>query len=311
MTSGASKKKTWLIDQLAKSEFFHQKLHEWELVEVANQIDQIKGETLNWDREKLEISETGWDKVIHRGIKPVIIFAHPEILVTVPRSAGYYRMLAMVSQKSMGQIGLATKQYEDGRIPKFETAEAIAKHLNKIISVLVETDETIDAREFDLWRGMAAGSQAQGSWQNAKGHKMEIVVQGIIRRRLHEQGWLPEDVEDKPRLTLRDQRIVVFANEPDIAFYQDNRIVAAVEVKGGIDKAGVLERVGAAIKSLNRAKEENPVSITILILPFVSMTQQSITDLKTNQKAVNFWFTAEEILEDETKRDELFELLQI
>jgi hypothetical protein len=221
-------------------------------------------------------------------------------------------MLAMVSQKSMGQIGLATKQYEDGYTPKFETAEAIAKHLNKIISVLVEADETIDAREFDLlWRGMTAGSQAQGSWQNAKGHKMEIVIQGIVRRRLHEQGWLPEDGEDRPRLTLKDQRIEVFANEPDIAFYQDNNIVAAVEVKGGIDKAGVLERVGAAIKSLNRAKEENPASATILILPFVSMTQQSIADLRTNQQAVNFWFTAEEILEDEAKRDELFELLQI
>jgi hypothetical protein len=90
MASAASKKKTWLIDQLAKSEFFHQKIHEWELLEVASQIDQIKGETLNWDKARFEISEKSWDKVIHRGIKPVIIFAHPEILVTVPRSTGYY-----------------------------------------------------------------------------------------------------------------------------------------------------------------------------------------------------------------------------
>ncbi len=40
-----SKKRSWSIDQLAKSEFFHQKLHEWELMEVAQRIDQIKGET--------------------------------------------------------------------------------------------------------------------------------------------------------------------------------------------------------------------------------------------------------------------------
>lgn len=309
MTTG--KKRSWTVDQLAKSEFFHQKLHEWELMETAHQIDQIKGETLRWDKAELEISEKAWDKVIHRGIKPVIVFAHPEILVRVSRSTGYYRMLAMVSQKSMGQVGLATVRYEEGREPEFEIAEAIAKHLNKIISKLVAADEKIDAREFDMWRGMAAGSQAQGSWQNTKGRKMEVVLQGIIRRRLSESGLAAEDADDKPRLTLTDNRVVIFADEPDIGFYQDDKIIAAVEVKGGIDKAGVLERVGAAIKSLSRSKEENPASVTILVLPEVSMTPQSIVDLQTNKQAVNYWFTVEEVLENEEKRDEVFQLLGI
>ena len=79
----------------------------------------------------------------------------------------------------------------------------------------------------------------------------------------------------------------------------------------GIDKAGVLERVGAAIKSLSRAKEENPASVTILILQEVSMTPQSMVDLQTNQKAVNYWITVEEVLENDEKRDEVFRLLQI
>lgn len=306
-----SKKRSWSIDQLAKSEFFHQKLHEWELMEVAQQVDQIKGETLNWDKARLEISAKAWDKVIHRGIKPIIVFAHPEILTNIARSTGYYRMLAMVSQKSMNQVGLSTVRYEEGCLPSFEVAGAIAQHLNKIVSKLIEADETIDAREFDLWRGMAAGSQAQGSWQNTKGRKMEIVLQGIIRRRLRDSRLVGEDIDDKPRITLVNQRVVVFADEPDIGFYEDDKIVAAVEVKGGIDKAGVLERVGAAIKSLSRAKEENPDSVTILILQEVSMTPQSIVDLQTNQKTVNHWFTVEEVLENEDKRNEVFKLLRI
>lgn len=306
-----SKKRSWTVDQLAKSEFFHQKLHEWELMEVAQKIDQIKGETLRWNRTSLEISKKAWDKIIHRGIKPVVVFAHPEVLVSIARSTGYYRMLAMVSQKSMSQVGLTTIRYEEGREPEFETAETIAKHLNKIISKLVATDEKIDAREFDMWRGMAAGSQAQGSWQNTKGRKMEVVLQGIIRRRLSESGLTAEDTDDKPRITLSDKREVVFADEPDIGFYQDDKIIAAVEIKGGIDKAGVLERVGAAIKSLSRSKEENPESVTILILPEVSMTPQSIVDLQTNRQAVNYWFTVEEVLENEEKRDEVFQLLGV
>lgn len=309
MTS--SKRRSWSIDQLAKSEFFHQKLHEWELMEVAQQLDQIKGEKLNWNRSRFEISDKAWNKVIHRGIKPIIVFAHPDVLMRVSRSTGYYRMLAMVSQKSMNQVGLSTIRYEEGQSPKFETAEAIAQHLNKIISKLVEADEKIDAREFDLWRGMAAGSQAQGSWQNSKGRKMEIVIQGIVRRRLRESGLATDDVDDKPRITLTDHRTVVFADEPDIGFYQDDKIAAAVEVKGGIDKAGVLERVGAAIKSLSRSKEENPASITILILQEVSMTPQSVIDLQTNQKIVNYWFTVEDVLENEDRRNEVFALLEI
>lgn len=307
-----SKRGSWSIDQLAKSEFFHQKLHEWELMEVARQIDQIKGETLNWQKASLEISNKAWDKVIHRGIKPVIVFAHPDVLTSASRSTSYYRMLSMVSQKSMNQVRLSTVRYEKGHSPKFEIAEAIAKHLNKIISKLVEADEAIDAREFDLWRGIAAGSQAQGSWQNTKkGRKMEIVIQGIVRRRLRESNLISEDSDDKPRITLKDNRTVVFADEPDIGFYEDEKIVAAVEVKGGIDKAGVLERVGAAIKSLSRAKEENPDSVTLLILPEVSMTPQSVIDLQTNQNAVNYWFTVEEVLENDDKRNEVFSLLRI
>lgn len=83
------------------------------------------------------------------------------------------------------------------------------------------------------------------------------------------------------------------------------------KIKGGIDKAGVLERVGAAIKSLSRSKEENPDSVTILIMQEVSMTSQSVIDLQTNQKTVNYWFTVEDVLENEEKRNEVFALLGI
>jgi len=287
--------KAWSLDQLTKSEFFHQKLHEWGLLALANQIEKIKGETLEWDLNQLGISKQAWDKVIHRGIKPVIVFAHPIVLKDVSGSVGYYRMLSMVSQKSMNRIGLSATRYETGKDkPDDETALTIAKHLNQIISRLVEFDEQIDTREFDLlcalcsstlfassvlmspthttWRGMAAGSQAQGSWQNTKGNRVEIIVKGILQRRLREKGLVLDEKEDGLRMQLKDGRVVIFADKPDVAIYKEDKIQAAVEIKGGIDTAGVLERVGAAIKSLRRAKEENSLSTTILILQGVSIT---------------------------------------
>ena len=75
------------------------------------------------------------------------------------------------------RVGLGAGRYEKGKItPDLFTAETLSTHLNRIISNLIEADESIDAREFELWRGMAAGSQAQGSWGNTKGDRIEVVI---------------------------------------------------------------------------------------------------------------------------------------
>ncbi len=304
--------KAWSLDQLTKSEFFHQKLHEWGLLVVAAKIEKTKGETLDWDLSQLGITKQAWDKIIHRGIKPAIVFAHPFVLKSVSGSVGYYRMLAMVSQKSMNRVRLSITRYEASKDkPDDATALGIAKHLNQIISRLVEFDEKINAHEFDLWRGMAAGSQAQGSWQNTKGNRVEVIVKGILQRRLREKALVTDEKEDASKMQLKDGRVFIFADEPDVAIYQNNKILAAVEIKGGIDTAGVLERVGAAIKSLRRAREENPRSTTILILQGVSITQRAKHDLEINREAVNHWFSIEDVLESESKREEIFGLLGI
>jgi hypothetical protein len=306
--SGA--REAWAVDQLAKSEFFHQKLHEWGMLEVANLIDLVRGEELVWGVGKLGISEKAWARVIHRGIKPVTVFAHPDVLIGVPRAVAYYRMLAMVSQKSMARVGLTTASHEVVRSALTnENAAALAGHLNRIISNLVEADESVDPREFDLWRGMAAGSQAQGSWGNAKGDRIEIVIRGILRRRIREMGLAVAESDDQSQIELQDGRIAVFADEPDFAIYRNDTIVAAIEIKGGIDTAGVLERVGAAVKSLGRARRENPEAVTILVIQGVSMTHKAYEDLEGNRDVINRSFLVEDVLDNDTVRDELLVLL--
>ena len=103
------------------------------------------------------ITERAWKRAIHRGIKPIIVFSHPDVFIENPKRIGYYRMLAMVSQKSMSRVSLSITRYEEGtgRLTD-DSALSIAKHLNKIVSILIEPGEKIDAREFDIWRGMAA-----------------------------------------------------------------------------------------------------------------------------------------------------------
>ena len=159
----ADKRRAWAVDQLQKSLFFHQRLHEWGLISVAQEIERISGDSLDWNLQELGISEYAWNRIIHSGIKPIIVY----------------------------------------------------------------------------------------------------------------------------------------------------RIYAAVEVKGGIDPAGVLERVGAAIKSLSRAKEESPGAITILVMSGVSMSEQARRDIESNKSNVNYWFTVEDILEDPVQRNRYYGLMGI
>ena len=309
------KREIWLIDQVTKSEFFHQKLHEYGLLESAYAIENVQGENLDWNKKDLGISEKAWKKVIHRGIQPVRVFAHPDVLRTVHRSVGYYQKLALVSLKSMNNIGLTITTYESGqnkRPMNQQKAEDVCRRLNELISRLIESDDVIDPREFDLWRGMTAGSTAQGSWQNKKGDRTEDVIKGIITRRIQSKGLLTRQSDDGKELRLKDGRILEYGSEPDLAFYdKDHQILIAVEIKGGIDTAGVLERIGAVIKSLSRAKQENPGVATVLVIPGVSMTEQAKQELEAHQSDIDRWFMVEDVLNSNDVRREIFEVLGI
>lgn len=310
--STAGHTKAWSLDQLAKSEFFHQKLHEWGLLNVAAEVEKINGERLKWTLGALGISRRAWDKVIHRGMKPVIVFAHPTVMESVRGSVGYYRMLSMVSQKSMGRVGLMVSRYEVGtERPSGDKALAIARQLNQIVSRLVDLDEKIDVRELDLWRGMAAGAQAQGSWQNAKGSAVDVLIKGLVRRRLQERGLVRERRAAESELILKDGRIITFADEPDIGMRYEGEVEVAVEIKGGIDAAGVLERFGAALKSLQRTREQNPRSTTVLVLQGISLTPRATRELRIHRQTITDWFTIEEILEQAAKREQFYKLLRI
>jgi hypothetical protein len=219
-------------------------------------------------------------------------------------------MLAMVSQKSMNQVGAVITTYETGkRNPDSQTAIFLAAHLNQIISHLIDADEKIDAREFDLWRGMAAGSQAQGSWQNAKGDQAEVLIKGMLEQHIKENN-LAQDIHAS-RISLKSNVVLAFSSEPDIAIFKNDLLQIAIEVKGGIDTAAVLERIGAAIKSLKRAKEENPQSVTILIMQEVAFSNRARRDIELNKESIDHLFFLENLLEKEAERDKLFKLLEL
>ena len=160
---------------------------------------------------------------------------------------------------------------------------------------------------------MAAGSQAQGSWQNTKGDRAEVVIKDLIERRIREKGLVLEEVSHgkSETLNLKDGRQFILGSEPDMGVYKNNLIQIAVEIKGGIDPAGVLERFEAALKSLRRAKQENPKSITILIMQGVFLTSKAKEEIEKSKSIIDYFFTIEDIIGNEDVRKDLIKILKI
>ena len=303
------KQEAWRLDQLAKSRIFHRMLHEWGLIALAEEIEELRGESYDWsDREDLGIKEQAWNKVIHRGIKPVKVFAHPKVLQENPRRVAYYRMLAMVSQKSMSNVGLPVEAWEKGSRITMDYAQAhlLARHLNEIISELLCEDPEANERELDLWQGMTAGAQAQGAWQNIKGKKAEKQVYDMITSALDRLGA----TKGKGRqFRLPDGRLVIFGEDPDVKVCLNAKILAAVEIKGGIDPAGALERLGAALKTLERIQREHPEAALILVASSAAMTTTFRFELE-KRPHIHF-FALEDLLTSEEKAQEFLRVMGI
>lgn len=73
----------------------------------------------------------------------------------------------------------------------------------------------------------------------------------------------------------------------------------------------VLERFGAALKSLRRAKQENSKSITVLIMQGVSLTTKAREEIAKSKSIIDYFFTIEDIIGDEEVRKDLFKVLKI
>lgn len=132
----------------------------------------------------------------------------------------------------------------------------------------------------------------------------------IILQRLSAKSLVAGNAATDMRFDLADGRQLLFSDEPDIVIYKGNAPQVVIEVKGGIDRAGVLERVGAAIKSLQRTRREYPQAVTILILHQAAISERMYKDLQLSADIVNHVLDLNEVLGG-TARERFFEILDI
>ena len=146
-----------------------------------------------------------------------------------------------------------------------EAACQVAGLYNSLISFIIEN--TADWTLEDGYRNIIAsmGISFDGSMRNKMGELPERRLRRLLLQYVVEAELLVNpaysrvsDLLDNPasgRYTLSDDTVMVFSSEPDVAFERDDTLLATIEIKGGIDPAGALERLGAAEKPAQAAIE--------------------------------------------------------
>ncbi len=111
---------------------------------------------------------------------------------------------------------------------------------------------------------------------------------------------LIEEIENISGIRLNNQKSILFSPEPDVSFLNsDGKLIAVMEIKGGKDTAGALERYGAAKKSFEEAKRLNCDCITIFV---ASCITDEVNNRLSQDKLINYTYNLTEVGTDENSR---------
>jgi len=236
----------------------------------ALKLVESYADKLAWDLDDLMIDADAWDYAVNvNQYDPKLVFCHPEVVLRHHAASFYYRGLTGLSQKAAtGYIG-AIKNIESGdpraRLSK-EKALRMARVYNTFICSIISgsTEWTLD----DGTRTVLAtlGISIDGTMRNRIGDLAEDRVRSLVVEWLIDNDLLIHPTMTKEQLLqemptdygLKGGILMHFRPEPDISFLREGSLLAVVEIKGGVDPAGALERLGAAKKSFDDSKGLNP-----------------------------------------------------
>ena len=261
--------------------------------------------------DHLMISPNAWTHAATMGVRPQLVFAHPEILQTHPETSLCYRGMALLSRKRVAQVAVSITNWEDGtrKAPvRRDAALSVACFYNTVISSIIEgsTDWTLDNGYRNILATM--GITLDGMFRNKIGDMAETLVKSRIFDWLNDkelisseepvqgmyepsQGALMQHQKSEPNIefvkneqgpyVLPQNTLMQYGSEPDIAFVRNDRLVATIEIKGGTDPAGALERLGAMTKSF---AETPPGCMNFLVAGVITQAMRARLDNMANVK---------------------------
>jgi len=270
--------------------FFYRKLREDGFFGFVSDIEKLaKSHGLySWeDRLHWRITHDAWRTLQDAKIEPLKILAHPKVLMEHTKLVGYYRNVAVFPRKGLQYLAFDITKYELGkkRDMTYQQALQLAKLFNSHISAILESTSNIKYEEIKGLMFSSAGASLDGSWRNRVGKEAETRVKSYLVRRVLEKKLIAAtiDAEGSPAdfepakdyvlhvdsylgFKLKNGWTIRFSSEPDISFIDQAGVPqCAIEVKGGADPAGALERLGAVQKSFRSARKDNASVRTVLV----------------------------------------------
>lgn len=266
---------------------------------IREQLENFGGAADYTDRESLGIEEHAWECVCKTGIQPRMIFAHPDILKAIPQASLHYRGIALLSRKRVSNmVGSVDKWEASGdkaRVTKRKALD-VSRLYNAVICSIVTgaTEWTVE----NGYRNILAtiGITEDGSMRNIIGQEAENNIRAAMVEwvRKHNLAEGDESQDETGEWRLKGEVCMRFGSEPDIGFSKNNVLSVLIEIKGGKDPAGALERLGAIQKTFNEAP---PGCKNFLIAGVVTKTMQE----RLQQIRMEKHFDIDALLHDKRK----------
>lgn len=205
--------------------------------------------------EEYGISHGAWKHVTDLGIEPKSVFAHPDILCDHPMASEYYRGIALLPRKRVTDLAAGVESWEKGtrKTVAPEQALEVSRLYNLVISAIIEgtTRWTLENGYRNLIANIGIG--LDGTMRNVIGQDAESLIKTRIAEWLKKNDLMKAQDDSTASFTLPNGYTMHYGPEPDIEFRHSDtsgvRVVATIEIKGGKDPAGALERLGAVRKS--------------------------------------------------------------
>jgi XcyI restriction endonuclease len=235
-------------------------------------------EELDWEPlDQRSIDPNVWQYVSERFDKK-LVFCHPKVLLNNPMTSLYYRGLSGLSIKSVKEYVGAIEALEAGNPRARLSAEKAGKMAgiyNRFISFVIKNSPDWNLEDGSRTVVATLGITVDGSTRGGVGGRAETLVKGLLLETLVDENLLRDPELRKDQLTdpdalprkfkLHNDVSLQFASDPDVSFIKDDRYIAVIEVKGGIDRAGALERYAAARRTFEHVIATSPRCTTFFL----------------------------------------------
>lgn len=271
---------TELQDAQKRSALIAARIKERTDVKLRDLIASLEEDPLYCPLEDLMISKRAWIYTQQLNVSPQSVFAHPDVLRKHPRLSQYYRGIALLPFKRVKNIAGSVESWEDPtKTPLIteEKSKCVARLYNAVICSIIEGTSkwTLENGYRNITATM--GITLDGVFRNIIGRDAEQLIKNRIIAWLDNQNLTVQRDDKERKFQLPNGYWMHYGSEPDIFFKQDGATqdVATIEIKGGKDPAGALERLGAMKKSFDATPTN---CVNMLIAGIVTPEMQSRLD---------------------------------